>query len=66
MKIAEFFELPEADPIEVGPDGWLAFRAPLKSEGEHYVPAYLSPDGRPWWSVEGGTKRQTYAHRDEV
>lgn len=66
MKVSEFFELPEAPPIEVERGGWLGFEAPVKSEGEHYVPPWLSPDGKPWWTIEGATKRQTYVHKDEV
>ena len=66
MTLAEFFALPEADPIVVdAPVGTLGL-APLKTEGEHYSPPWKSPDGRHWWSIDGGTKRQTFAVKDEV
>jgi hypothetical protein len=69
MTVTEFFQLPEADPILVeAPFGdiGLAGLAPLKTEGEHYVPPWRSPDGKHWWSIEGGTRRQTYKLKDEL
>lgn len=67
MKISEFFQLPEADPILVDAPFASGFGlAPLKTEGEHYVPPWKSPDGKHWWSIEGGTKRQTFKVKDEV
>lgn len=64
MSIEEFFKLPEAPPVVV--DRYHLGLAPLKTEGEHYVPPWRSPDGKPWWSVDGATRRQTFAHKDEV
>lgn len=64
MKISEFFQLPEAEPTVVDRPG--PGLAPLKTEGEHYVPPWKSPDGKAWWTIDGGTKRQTFKLRDEV
>jgi hypothetical protein len=68
MTVTEFFALPEAEPIEVdAPFGSRSLGlAPLKTEGEHYLPPWKSPDGKHWWTIEGGAKRQTYRVRDEV
>jgi hypothetical protein len=67
MKISEFFQLPEADPILVdAPYGSAFGLAGHKTEGEAYVPPWQSPDGKHWWSIEGRTKRQTYKVKDEV
>lgn len=66
MSVEEFFQLPEAPPILVERHLPLGFSAGIKNEGEHYVHPWQSPDGKPWWSVENGTKRQTFAHKDEV
>jgi hypothetical protein len=67
MKIAEFFQLPEAEPIEVDAPFASGFGlAPIKAEGEHYVPPWKSPDGKHWWTIEGGARRQTFKLKDEV
>jgi hypothetical protein len=67
MTVTEFFQLPEAPPILVdSPLTGLGGPAPLKTEGEHYLPPWKSPDGRHWWTIDGGAKRQTFKLKDEV
>jgi hypothetical protein len=58
----EFWKLPEATPVPIDPMFRRGFgMAPLKTEGEAYLREWETPDGKPWWSIEGCTKRQTFA-----
>jgi len=64
MTLAEFFALPEADPIEV--DRPLTGHPEVLGEDEQYVPPWRSHDGKAWWTVEGGAKRQTFRLKEDL